>query len=130
MSNDKGQSVTTEPLVAIIDDDDPYRLALVASLESLGYRTSSYASAEGFIAAAGEACCDCIVTDNHMPGMSGIDLTLLLSARGSSTPVIMITGRSDSQLEAKAKASGAICLLRKPFESTALTHCLELALKP
>ena len=40
-----------------------------------------------------------------------------------------ITARSDAELEARALASGAICLLRKPFESAALIHCIDLALK-
>jgi FixJ family two-component response regulator len=44
-------------------------------------------------------------------------------------PVIMITARADAGLESRALASGAVCLLRKPFESAALTHCLEKALK-
>jgi FixJ family two-component response regulator len=121
--------VSKDPRVAVIDDDDPFRAALVDSLDSLAYRTCEYASADEFIAAAGESACDCVVTDIHMPGMSGIDLKLLLAARGSKTPVIMITARSDPELEAQAMASGAICLLRKPFASAALVHCLDLALK-
>jgi FixJ family two-component response regulator len=125
---DKASSVSTEPRVAVIDDDDPFRVALVESLDSLAYRTCAYASADEFISAAGETSCDCVVTDIHMPGMSGIDLKLLLAARGSKMPVIMITARSDPELEAKAMASGAICLLRKPFDSAALVHCLDLAL--
>jgi FixJ family two-component response regulator len=113
----------------VIDDDDAFRTALVASLDSLAYCTRAYASADEFIAAAGETLCDCVVTDIHMPGTSGIDLKLRLSAQGSTTPVIMITGRSGPDLEARALASGAICLLRKPFDSTELIHCLDLALK-
>ena len=119
----------TEARVAVIDDDDSFRTALIESLDSLAYHTLGYASADEFVAAAGETLCDCVVTDIHMPGTSGIDLKLLLSARGSTTPVIMITGRSDPDLEARALASGAVCLLRKPFESAELEHCLDLALK-
>ncbi len=119
----------TAPRVAVIDDDDPFRTALVDSLDSLAYRACGYASADEFIAAAGEASCDCVITDIHMPGMSGIDLKLLLSARGSNVPVIMITARSDPALEARAMASGAVCLLRKPFDSASLVHCLDLAMK-
>ena len=119
----------TEARVAVIDDDDPFRTALIGSLDSLAYRTLGYASADEFVAAGGETLCDCVVTDIHMPGMCGIDLKLLLSARGSTTPVIMVTGRSDPDLEARALASGAVCLLRKPLDSAALVHCLKLALK-
>ncbi len=115
--------------IGVVDDDDPFRIALVDLLSSLGYGAQGYASADEFVAAGGERSCDCVVTDIHMPGLSGIDLKLLLTARGSKVPVIMITARADAGLESRARASGAVCLLRKPFKSAALTHCLELALK-
>jgi FixJ family two-component response regulator len=63
-----------------------------------------------------------------MPGMSGFDLKLLLASRGSKVPVIMITARAEPELEARAIVIGAVCLLRKPFESNALVGCLERAL--
>jgi FixJ family two-component response regulator len=44
-------------------------------------------------------------------------------------PVIMVTGRTEPGLEAKAAASGAVCLLMKPFEEDALIDYLERALK-
>jgi FixJ family two-component response regulator len=43
--------------------------------------------------------------------------------------VIMITARAGVDLEVKAAASGALCLLRKPFETDALIDCLERAAK-
>jgi len=64
-----------------------------------------------------------------MPGMSGLDLIQLLTARGSTVPVIMVTGAPEPGLEARAIAGGAICLLMKPFEADALIGYLEVALK-
>ena len=115
-------------LIAVVDDDDPFRTALVESLDSLGYDARGFASGEEFLAANAEAACDCVITDIHMPGMSGLDLKRLLTARGSKVPVIMITARSEPALEATAAAIGAVCLLRKPFESKALIRCLDRAL--
>jgi FixJ family two-component response regulator len=117
--------VSRELLVAVVDDDESFRLALVDSLCSLGYRAHGFASAECFI--AGDEKCDCVITDIHMPGMSGLDLQRLLAARGSTTPVIVITARTEQGLEARVAASGAICLLRKPFETDELLDCLERA---
>ena len=114
-------------LVAVIDDDEPFRTALVESLASLGYGVRGFASAEDFVAADGETTCDCVITDIHMPGMSGFELKRQLASRESSMPVIMITARTDCALDARAAASGAVCLLRKPFASSALVHCLEKA---
>jgi FixJ family two-component response regulator len=121
--------VPKEFSVAVIDDDDPFREALADSLHSLGYVAHGYASADEFLATKTEAPYDCIVTDIHMPGTDGLDLKRRLAQRGSRVPVIMITARAEPELEAKVAASGAICLLRKPFESNALIGCLEKALK-
>ena len=119
---------STEPQVAVIDDDEPFRTALVEALLSLGYGVHGFASAEEFLAANGNASWRCVITDVQMPGMSGIDLTRLLTARGSQVPVIIITARSEPDLESRAAASGAICLLRKPFPAEALLGCLKQAL--
>jgi FixJ family two-component response regulator len=96
-------------------------------LGSLGYGVRDFGSAEEFIAVHGEGPFDCIITDIHMPGMSGLDLKRVLAARDSRVPVIMITARAEPELEARAVASGAVCLLRKPFETEALIGHLERA---
>ncbi len=112
----------------MIDDDEPFRTSLVESLDSLNYGARGFASAEEFIAGDGEKTCDCVITDLHMPGMSGFDLALFLMSRDSKVPVVIITARKEAGLEAKATAAGAVCLLRKPFESSALISCLDRAL--
>ena len=116
-----------ELLIAVVEDDESFRMALVESLDSLGYRALGFASAEEFIADDVDKLCDCIITDIHMTGMSGFDLKRLLASRGSTTPVVMITAQTERALEAKAIACGAVCLLRKPFETDILVDCLEKA---
>jgi FixJ family two-component response regulator len=121
--------VSTEPLIAVIDDDESFRTALVEALCSLGYGARSFASAEEFVAAGDAGLSDCIITDIHMPGMSGIDLKRLLVVHDCRVPVIMITARTEPALEALAVASGAVCVLKKPFETATLIGCLQSALK-
>jgi FixJ family two-component response regulator len=60
--------------------------------------------------------------------MSGFDLKKLLTTTNSKVPVIMITARAGPAMEARAVASGAVCLLRKPFGTDALVACIETAL--
>ena len=117
-------------LIAVIDDDEPFRMALVESVGSLGYAARGFASAEEFIAWEANPSCNCVITDVHMPGMNGLDLARLLTERPGGVPVVMITARSDLGLDAGAAANGAICLLRKPFKTEALIDCLERALGP
>jgi FixJ family two-component response regulator len=118
-----------ELLIAVIDDDESFRMALVECLGSLGYGARGFASAEEFIAWEVDASCDCVITDIHMPGMSGLDLARLLTGRRRGVPVVMVTARSDLGIDAHAAANGAICLLRKPFKTEALIECLERAFK-
>lgn len=117
----------TAPLISIVEDDASLREAMVGLVRSLGYRAASYPCAEDFLAAATAS--DCVVTDIQMPGLSGIDLKLRLAAAGSPTPVIMVTARQEPALHARARASGALCVLIKPFPAESLIDCVEAALR-
>jgi FixJ family two-component response regulator len=122
------QAVAEDTLISIIDDDDSLRSALVGLVRSLGYRASGFASAEDFLAADQANASAAIVTDIQMPGLSGIELKERLAADGCAAPVIMITARSEPGLQERAFASGALCVLKKPFAAEALIDCLERAL--
>lgn len=115
--------------IAVIDDDQSFRVALVESLSSLGFGADGYACAEDYIDTIGSKSVHCVVTDIHMPGMSGLDMVRRLAQEGLTTPVVLITARSDPNLKAKAAAAGAVCLLRKPFEISDLIECIEGAVK-
>jgi FixJ family two-component response regulator len=120
--------VAKEALIAVVDDDSSFRSALVDSLDSLGFDVRGFASAEEFFEGDDFPTWDCIITDIHMRGMSGLDLKRLLVARDCRVPIIMITALPEPDMEARVAASGAICLLIKPFESDALLGCLKQAL--
>jgi FixJ family two-component response regulator len=122
--------LSAKPLISVIDDDTSLCTALVGLLRSLGYEARAFGSAEAFLAAAQTCSFACIISDIHMPGMSGIELKHHLTARDCTVPMIMITGRVDPQIEASATASGAMCLLMKPFETSVLIRCVEQALEP
>jgi FixJ family two-component response regulator len=115
-------------VIAVIDDDGSFRAALLELLNSLEYVAHGFASAEAFIGYHGSESVDCIITDIHMPGMSGLDLMRRLQSRNSKIPVIMITARTEPGLKARVSAGGAFCLLGKPFEADALIACLDKAL--
>lgn len=115
-------------LISIIDDDDSLRSALVGLVRSLGYEASGFANAEDFLAAGQAGRSAAIVTDIQMPGLSGIELKERLTADGCVAPVIMITARAEQGLQERAFASGALCVLKKPFAAEALIDCLERAL--
>lgn len=98
---------------------------MVGLLDSLGYQVKAYASAETFLLAATGRETDCIITDIQMPGLSGIELKQRLDSLGVETPVIMVTARTEASLHARARASGAVCVLQKPFLEADLVRCIE-----
>ena len=120
------QSVTD--MISIIDDDAAVRDMLLSLIRSLGYDARAFASAEEFLASDNFAGFTCAITDIHMPGMSGFELKEQLDQRGGLLPVIMITARTEPELEEKAMSSGAIGFLRKPFEVEMLVGYIEKAL--
>jgi FixJ family two-component response regulator len=125
----QGCWVSRELGVAVIDDDESFRTALVESLASLGYAASGYASAEDYVDTIDSHSFSCVVTDIHMPGASGFELIKRLSTEDSLTPVVLITAHSDDCLAAKAAAAGAASLLRKPFKTDDLIECIEKAVE-
>jgi FixJ family two-component response regulator len=119
-------SVPAERTISIVEDDESLRLALVGLLRSMAHDAYGYRSAEDFLA-ADESGFDCVITDIHLPGINGIEMMRRLRERGDAVPVIVVTARDEKRWVAEAKAGGALCLLRKPFETQDLLDCLDRA---
>jgi len=115
-------------LISIVDDDPSMREALAGLVRSFGHDVRAFASAEELLASNELDRFSCTITDIQMPGMNGFELKRQLSQRNGSVPVIMITARTEPDLEDQARLSGAACFLRKPFEAETLASCLEKAL--
>ncbi|MDE2181594.1 MAG: response regulator [Alphaproteobacteria bacterium] len=109
----------------IVDDDEAVRDSTRALLESYGYTVRAFASAEDYLNSGGNAA-DCLLVDQHMPGMTGLDLLERLHAQGSHVRAIMMTGRSDPTLEPRAHRIG-VKLLHKPVEEAQLVRWIENA---
>ena len=121
-----GSTVQAERAISIIEDDESLRLALVGLLRSMAHEAHGYATAEEFLA-ADDGDLDCVITDIQLPGMSGLEMMRQLRERGDTVPVIVVTARDEKRWQAEAKAGGALCVLRKPFETQDLLDCLDRA---
>jgi len=101
--------------VVLVEDDDLMREWLGRSLSSRGYEVSRFRRADQALDAGSAEPPDVIVSDVHMPGMSGLELGPALRARGIEAPLVLMTADPDERLETQALACGARQLLRKPF---------------
>ena len=115
-------------LIAVIDDDDDLCSSIGDFLRANEYRVELFLSAEPFLACLNRFHFDCVIADIHMPGTSGLTLVQELRAKGSTIPVILITGLVESHLDDVAMSIGAQCLLRKPLETATLLNQLAMSL--
>jgi len=61
-------------MIAVIEDDESQREALLFQLATAGFRVVGHPSAESFLEAAGASEFDCIVADICLPKMNGLEL--------------------------------------------------------
>ncbi len=111
--------------IAVIDDDDEIRLALDDLLSSFSHVVKCYADGSVFLENQGEFQPDMIVTDYHMPGITGIETIRRLRASGNSTPVILITAFANETARKEAIGVGCLALLKKPFDPNELIRLIE-----
>jgi FixJ family two-component response regulator len=114
-------------MISIIDDDVCARDATEAIIRSLGYAFATYASAEDFLGSENVNDTSCLITDLHMPGLSGVELYERLRADGFAVPTIIVTGHPDATTRTQVLAAGAVAFLSKPFSKQALVDCLKAA---
>jgi len=113
------------PLIAIVEDDDAVRQALSSLIRSLGYAVSGYASAESFLDTAGNGMPDALITDLHLPGMSGTDLQREITSRHCEIPTIVMTAFPSEESQSLALHQGALAYLSKPTDGEVIAECLS-----
>jgi FixJ family two-component response regulator len=114
------------PRIAIVDDDPGVRGSLDSLMRSAGLAPCMFDSAEALLAWEGGAVA-CVVTDLHMPGMTGLELQAELSRRGWQGPVIVMTAFPTDAAREQALGAGAAAFLTKPIDPDALLEAVERA---
>jgi FixJ family two-component response regulator len=115
-------------VISIIDDDPSVREATQSLIRSLGYDAQVFASAEEYLQSDHLNDSSCLITDLHMPGMSGTDLQDRLIADGHQIPIIFVTAYYEDRIRDRVMDAGAFGFLRKPFNDESLIACLDKAL--
>jgi FixJ family two-component response regulator len=104
---------TGQRTVAIVDDDDGVRESLRFLLEVIGYTVVTFASAADFLKADVRQIA-CLILDQHMPGMTGLELAERLRTAGSVVPILLVTGSPSPSIAARAAELGVNGVLEKP----------------
>lgn len=117
-----------EQNVFLIDDDDAVRDALSMLLSSVNIGHQTFSDALTFLDFYNPEMRGCAVVDIRMPGMNGLELQKELNNKGSSLPIIFITGHGDIPMAVEAIRNGAIDFMRKPVREQDLLDRINEAM--
>jgi len=108
----------------LVDDDPAVLAALRFTFEADGYNVVALTSGEALI---NDPPCEdhaCIVIDQRLPGLTGLETLTRLRAAGVATPAILITS-NPSQAVQRGASKLAISIVEKPLLGDALTRCIS-----
>jgi CheY-like chemotaxis protein len=120
------------PLAVLCAEDNPYgRVILNTILTELGHRADFVGSGEEAVAAVARGY-DAVLVDVTLPGIDGRETARRIRALAGTaalTPIIGITGRSETGDEDAARRAGMNAYLRKPISPSALAEALAAVVR-
>lgn len=115
--------------VLFVDDEPAIVRSAERWLSKQGHRVSTAANGSEAMELLRTTSFDAIVSDIHMPGMSGIQLLRNVRARDLEVPVILLTGAPDVASAAEAVEYGALKYLTKPVDFPVLGQAVAQAVR-
>ncbi len=106
---------------AIVDDDPDVLDSMKFLLKAAGYEVHAYPTAASFLADEA-ARPDCLIVDQHMPRMTGLELAAHLREEGIGIPMLLVTGSPSPATAARAASLGIEAVLGKPAAAEALLN--------
>ncbi len=120
----------TSPQTILICEDEPTLLAMIREMvAAFGYRPIAVANASAALRALTVNRVDLIISDIHLPGISGIELLKQIKEITPQIPVFLMSGEPGA-LASAARACQADALIPKPFFIEDFGRLIEQALNP
>ena len=101
--------------ILVIEDDPDLPELLKKHLETLDYRVEVATTGSAGLELAKEKHFDLIVVDYNLPEFTGVQVIKSIRAEGQTTPVLMLTSRTDEIDKVTALNAGADDYVTKPF---------------
>ena len=115
--------------VHVIDDDESVRRAFLLLLQSAGFRSLAFCSAEEYLETKDPGEPGVAIVDMRMPGMTGLELIKRLSARKDRVKVIAVSAYDDAPTRETAGELGVVAFFRKPVDDQALIDTIEWTMR-
>jgi len=114
--------------VFVVEHDEGARTALSRHLNSFGFAVRAFNSAESFLAQRPASGAACLVLNDRLPGLSGLELQRRLQNE-STLSVVFVTGHGDVRTVVQAMKRGAIDFLTKPVDAEQLVAAVTRGLE-
>ena len=124
-----GSAAGAEPIVIIVEDDQPFRDALRRLFRTVGLQTEVFASAAELLQSKLPDVPGCLILDVRLPGLSGLDLQSELARASIRTPIVFMTGHGDIPMSVRAMKAGAVDFLTKPFRDQDMLDAVAAAIE-
>jgi FixJ family two-component response regulator len=119
-----------DSMVFVVDDDPPVRRAIKRPIGSVGLQVELFAGAQEFLASKpADGGPSCLVLDNRLPGISGLDFQRQLAEAEVQTPIVFVSAHGDIPMTVRAMKAGAVEFLTKPFRDQDLLEAIQVALE-
>jgi diguanylate cyclase (GGDEF)-like protein len=118
------------PIAIVADDEDLGRLLLAEAAVAAGLRPLVFDNGSEALAAALANEAAIVLLDVEMPGLDGFAACeRIRAAKGSSLPIVMVTGLDDEAAVNRAFEAGATDFISKPVNWSLLPHRLAYILR-
>ena len=114
-------------MVAIVDDDPAVRSSLQFALEIEGYEVRIFGDGAELLIDPRITRFACLIIDQNLPALNGLELARRLRARSVLNPVILITSQPSEALRRRALAAG-IPIVEKPLLGNSLLEMIQSVL--
>ncbi|HEL0247170.1 TPA: response regulator transcription factor [Streptococcus equi subsp. zooepidemicus] len=115
--------------VLLVDDEEPILRLLDYHLAKEGFMTEMVTDGRTALALAEREPYDFIVLDIMLPQLDGIEVCKRLRAKGSKTPIMMVSAKSDEFDKVLALELGADDYVTKPFSPRELLARVKAILR-
>ncbi len=115
-------------MIAVVDDEESVRKAVVRLLQSAGHAAQGFASGSEFLQCWPGDKPDCLMLDLQMPGLSGTEVQRALNRAGAHLPVIVMTANDAPGAREECMREGAVAYLSKPVDVLVLLDAVDVAI--
>jgi FixJ family two-component response regulator len=112
-------------VIAIVDDEESVRKAIIRVLQAAGFAARAYASGTEFLKSWHFDRPECLILDLQMPDLSGTEVQQSLRTAGARFPIVIITAHDSPGLREECINAGAIEYLSKPLDIRALVEAVS-----